>query len=72
MTRLLTVVQLVAVEEVISLFNFPSPHNFHTLYATYLFDTGIGELGITLVLTRATRRNIPEDGIIHGSVSFLM
>jgi hypothetical protein len=25
----------------------------------------------TLVLTRATRRNMPEDGIVHGSASVL-
>jgi hypothetical protein len=33
--------------------------------ASNIWVTGIGELG-TSVLTRATRRNIPEHGILHS------
>jgi hypothetical protein len=40
------------------------------LSASFIRVTRIGELGttlaVTLVLTRATRRNIPEDVILHS------
>jgi hypothetical protein len=35
-------------------------------HCIFIIGVRIGELGTTLVLTKATRRNIPEHGILHS------